>query len=43
MILDNAGIDCSLMLLFVFGSLVYWKIEPNSAPSRASGNKWFTT
>ena len=27
MILDDYGID---MLLFVFGFLVYWKIEPNS-------------
>ena len=30
MILDNSGIYCSRMLLFVFGFLVYWKIEPNS-------------
>ena len=30
MILDNFGIDYSRMLLFVFGFLVYWKIEPNS-------------
>ena len=30
MILDNSGIDYSRMLLFVFGFLVYWKIEPNS-------------
>ena len=35
MILDNSGIDYSRMLLFVFGFLVYWKIEPNS---RNSGN-----
>ena len=40
MILDNFGIDYSRMLLFVFGFLVYWKIEPNS---RLSGNTWFTT
>ena len=40
MILDNSGIDYSRILLFVFGFLVYWKIEPNS---RASGNTWFTT
>ena len=40
MILDNAGIDYSRMLLFMFGFLVYWKIEQNS---RASGNNWFTT
>ena len=30
MIVDNSGIDYSLMLLFVFGFLVYWKIEPYS-------------
>ena len=30
MILDNSGIDYSRMLLFLFGFLVYWKIEPNS-------------
>ena len=30
MILDNSGIDYSRMLLFVFGFLVYWKIEPFS-------------
>ena len=30
MILDNFGIDYSRMLLFMFGFLVYWKIEPNS-------------
>ena len=40
MILDNSGIDYSLMLLFVFGFLVYRKSEPNS---RASGNTWLTT
>ena len=41
MILDNnSGIDYSRMLLFVFGFLVYWKMEPNS---RASCNTWFTT
>ena len=39
MILDNSGIDYSLML-FVVGFLVYYKIELNS---RASGNTWFTT
>ena len=33
MILDNSGIDYSRMLLFVFGFLVYWKIEPNSRNS----------
>ena len=27
MVLDNSGIDYSRMLLFVFGFLVYWKIE----------------
>ena len=32
MILDNNGIDYSRMLLFLLGFLVYWKIEPNSAP-----------
>ena len=30
MMLDNSGIDYSRMLLFVFGFLVFWKIEPNS-------------
>ena len=40
MIIDNSGIDYSRMLLFVFGFLVYWKIEPNS---RASGNTLFMT
>ena len=40
MILDNSGIDYSQMLLFMFGFLVYSKIEPNS---HASGNTWFTT
>ena len=40
MILDNSGIDYSRILLFVFGLLAYWKIEPNS---RASGNTWLTT
>ena len=40
MILDNSGIDYSRMLLFVFGFLVYWKIEQNS---RTSGNTWNTT
>ena len=30
MILDNSGIDYTLMLLFVFGFLVYWKIAPIS-------------
>ena len=29
MILDNSGVDYLLMLLFVFGFLVHWKIEPN--------------
>ena len=29
MILDNSGTDYSRMLLFIFGFLVYWKIEPN--------------
>ena len=40
MILDNSGIDYSRMLLFVFGFLVQWKIEPNS---RACCNNWFKT
>ena len=40
MILDNSGMNYSRLLLFVFGFLVYWKIEPNS---RASGSTWFTT
>ena len=40
MIHDNSGIDYSRMLSFVFGFLVYWKIEPNF---RSSGNTWFTT
>ena len=40
MILDNSDIDYSLMLLFVYGFLVSWKIEPNS---RASRNTWCTT
>ena len=40
MILDNSVIDYSRMLLFVFGFLVYWKIEPNFP---ASGNTWFMT
>ena len=30
MILENSGIDYSQMLLFLFGFLVYWKIELNS-------------
>ena len=30
MMLDNSGIDYLRMLLFVFGFLGYWKIEPNS-------------
>ena len=30
MILDNSGIDYSIMILFVIGFLVYWKIETNS-------------
>ena len=30
MILGNSSIDYSQMLLFMFGSLVHWKIEPNS-------------
>ena len=39
MILDNSAIDYSLMLLFMLGFLVYWKIKQNS---RGSGNTWFT-
>ena len=30
MVLDNSGIDYSLLLLFMLGFLVNWKIEPNS-------------
>ena len=30
MILDNSGIDYLRMVLFLFGFLVNWKIEPNS-------------
>ena len=33
MILDNSGIYYSLMLLFVLGFLVYWKIEKILEPS----------
>ena len=40
MILDNSGIGYSRMLLFVFGFLVYCKIEPNSL---ASCITWFMT
>ena len=31
MILDNSGTDYPPMLPFVFGFLVYWKMEPNSS------------
>ena len=37
MILDNSGIDYSRMLLFVFGFLVYWEIEPNSRAPATPG------
>ena len=40
MLLDNYGVDYSRMLLFMFGFLVYWKIEPNTL---TYGNTCFTT
>ena len=30
MIVDNSGLDCARMLLFMFGFLVTWKISTNS-------------
>ena len=37
MILDNSCIDYSRMLLFVFGFLVYWKMNQILAPPAAPG------
>ena len=34
---NNSGIDYSRMLLFVFGFLVYWKIEQILAPPATPG------
>ena len=46
MILENSVIDYSRMLLFVFGFLVYWKIEPNRIVEIENwklNHAWFTT
>ena len=38
MILDNSGIDYSRMLLFLFGFLVYWKLD--QILSTSSDSAW---